>query len=159
MMTKSKVALTSAFILGAASAALAMDSGPPSIDLQKTCRDSSNALIVVTGNDAQDSFNTCMSDEQAARDQLTKDWASYPTLAKSKCLKPKEFPPGYVEWQSCLEMTRDVIKMGQDQATAAPADSHISGQSSGRRTDSKSRGECPVVQIAEDGSIKSVIAC
>ena len=157
MMTKPKIALTAAVILGAASAALAKDSGPPKIDIQKTCRESSSALLGLTDNPKQD-LDSCISDEQVAHEQITKDWANYPALAKSACIKPKEFLPGYVEWQSCLEMTRDVIKMRKDQAASAPADSHASGQSSGRRIGSKSR-ECPVVQTAEDGSIEWVINC
>jgi hypothetical protein len=157
MMTKLKIALTAVVILGAASAAVAKDSGPPNIDIQKTCRESSNALSGLTGNDNQD-FAVCIRDEQAAREQLATDWANYSTLAKSACLKPLEFLPGYVEWQSCLEMTRDVIKLRQDQAAAARTDSDANGQSPGRRTSSKSR-ECPVVQTAEDGSIEWVINC
>ena len=150
MITKLKIALTAAVILGAASAALAKDSGPPNIDIQKTCRESASALTDLTGN-GTDNFSACMSDEQTARDQLVKDWATYPALAKSQCVKPKEFLPGYVEWQSCIEMTRDVIKMRQDQAASAPASSSASRQSSGR--------ECPVVQTAEDGSVDWVINC
>jgi hypothetical protein len=157
MMTKSKIALTAAVILGAVSAAPAKDSGPPNIDIQLTCRESSNALSGLTGNDTQD-FDACISDEQAAHDQLTKNWADYPALAKAACLKPKEFLPGYVEWQSCIEMTRDVIKMRKDQAAAEPADSYGSGPSSGRRAGAKSR-ECPIVQTKEDGSIAWVINC
>jgi hypothetical protein len=157
MLTKPKIALTAAVILGAASAALAKDNGPPNIDIQKTCRESSSALSGLTGNDNQD-FDACINDEQAARDQLTKNWANYPALAKSACLKPNEFLPGYVEWQSCIEITRDVIKMRQEQAGSAPADSPASAQSSRRRTGSKSR-ECPVVKTAEDGSIEWVINC
>jgi len=140
-----------------ASAGLAKDSGPPNIDIQMTCRESSSALSALTGNGNQD-FDACINDEQAARDQRTKDWANYSAFAKSACIKPKEYLPGYVEWQSCIEMTRDVIKMRQDQAASAPADSHAGGQSSGRRTSSKSR-ECPVVKIADDGSIEWVINC
>jgi hypothetical protein len=83
-------------------------------------------LSGLTGKDNQD-FDACISDEQAARQQLTKDWTNYPALAKSACLKSQEFLPGYVEWQSCLEMTRDVIKLRHDQAAAAPADSHANG--------------------------------
>jgi hypothetical protein len=126
MITKMKIALTAAVILGAAPAAVAKDSGPPNIDIQKTCRENSNALSGLTGNGNQD-FDVCISDEQAARQQLTKDWTNYPALAKSACLKPQEFLPGYVEWQSCLEMTRDVIKLRRNQAAAAPADSHANG--------------------------------
>jgi hypothetical protein len=157
MMTRPKIALTAAIILCAASAALAKDSGPPSIDIQRTCRESSSALLGLTADPKQD-LDSCISDEQAARDQLTKDWANYSAFAKSACIKPNEYLPGYVEWQSCMEMTRDVVKMRQDQAAAAPADSHASSQSSGPRTGSKSR-ECPVVKTAEDGSIDWIINC
>jgi hypothetical protein len=157
LATTSSLALTAALIFGTASAALARDSGPPNVDIQKICRESSSALLGLTADPKQD-LDSCINDEQAARDQLTKDWTNYPALAKSACIKPNEYLPGYVEWQSCLEMTRDVIKMRQDQAASAAADSHASGQSSDRRTGSKSR-ECPVVQTAEDGSIDSVINC
>jgi hypothetical protein len=152
MMTKPKIALTAAVILGAASAALAKDSGPPNIDIQNTCRESSGALISVTGNNKQD-LDSCINDEQEARTTVTKAWANYPSLAKSKCINPKDYLPSYVEWLSCLEMTRDVIKMRQDKRLPDTT----SGQSSGSRTGSKSKGECPVVQFGEDGSIKSVI--
>jgi hypothetical protein len=150
MLSKSMIALTAAIVLGAPTASLAKDAGPPSIDIQKTCRESASALTDLTGN-GTDNFNSCMSDEQASRDQLVKDWATYPALAKSQCVKPKEFLPGYVEWQSCLEMTRDVIKMRKEQAASAPASSSASRQSSGR--------ECPIVQTAEDGSVDWVINC
>ena len=158
MLTKSKVALTAAIILGAASASLAKDSGPPNLDLQKTCRESANALAGLTGNDAQDTFKTCMNDEQTAREQLVKDWATYPALAKARCVQPKEFLPGYVEWQSCIEMTRDVIKLRKEQAVSTPASSDASDRSSRRRTGSET-GECPIVKIGEDGSIDWVINC
>ena len=154
-IAKSKIVLTAAIILGAMSAAAAKDSGPPTVDIQKTCRESSNVLSL-SGSDNQD-FDACMSDEQVARDQLVKDWANYPAAAKGQCIKPKEYLPGYVEWQACIDMTRDVIKMRHDQAAAAPL-SDASGQSSDRRTNSKSR-DCPVVQTAEDGSIQWVINC
>ena len=160
MLTKSKLVLATAviIILSAVSPSLAQNSGPPTIDIQKTCRESSSALVGLTGNSTQDAVSSCMSDEQAAHDQLVKDWATYPALAKTLCIQPKEYLPGYVEWQSCIEITTDVIKMRKDQAAAAPADSHGSGPSSGRRTGSKSR-ECPIVQTREDGSIDWVINC
>jgi hypothetical protein len=159
MLTNSKIAfVTAAIMLGAASASLAKDGGPPNIDIQKTCRESSSALLGLTGNDSQDTFSTCMDDEQTARKQLVKDWATYPALAKAQCIQPKEYLPGYVEWQSCLEMTRDVIKMRKEQAVSAPASSDASRRSSGRRTGSEA-GECPIVQTTEDGSIDWVVNC
>jgi hypothetical protein len=99
-----------------------------------------------------------MADEQMAREQLVKDWATYPALAKSRCTQTKEFLPGYVEWQTCIEMTRDVIKMRKEQAVSTPAGSNASRQSSSRPAGSKTR-ECPSVKIGEDGSIVSVVNC
>src|ERR1700688_3184071 len=91
MLTKSKLVLATAVItiLGAVSPSLAKDSGPPTIDIQKTCRESSSALIGLTGSDSQDTFSSCMNDEQTARDQLVKDWATYPAPAKTLCVQPK----------------------------------------------------------------------
>jgi hypothetical protein len=128
-IAKSKIVLTAAIILGAVTAAAAKDAGPPTVDIQKTCRESSNVLSL-SGSDNQD-FDACMNDEQVARDQLVKDWANYPAAAKGQCIKPKEYLPDYVEWQSCLDMTRDVMTMRQGGGTgSAPAGT--SGQSSGR---------------------------
>ena len=137
-IAKSKIVLTAAIILGAmsaaaakdsGSAAAARDSGPPTVDIQKTCRESSNVLSL-SGSDNQD-FDACMSDEQVARDQLVKDWANYPAAAKGQCIKPKEYLPDYVEWQSCLDMTRDVMTM-REGGGAGSAPAGTSGQSSGR---------------------------
>jgi hypothetical protein len=159
MLTKSKLALvTAAIVLGAASPSLAKDNGPPNIDIQKTCRESSSALTSLTGSDSQDSFSTCMNDEQTARDQLVKDWAGYPTPAKAQCVQPKEYLPGYVEWQSCLEMTRDVINLRKEQAVSAPASPDPSRQSYSRGVGSDAR-ECPIVHTTGDGSIDWVVNC
>ena len=176
MSTKSKIALTAAIILGAVlgaasasvakSASVKKDSGPPTIDIQTTCRESATALTGLIGNDDHDNYSTCMSDEQMARDRLVKDWATYPALAKTFCIQPKEYLPGYVEWQSCIEMTQDVINMRKQRAASTtagsnaskPAGSNASRKSSSRRAGSGSK-ECPIVQTAADGSIDWVINC
>jgi hypothetical protein len=159
MLTNSKIALVAAAtILGTTFSSLAKDSGPPNIDIQKTCRESSSALSGLTGNDTQDSVGTCMNDEQTAREQLVKNWATYPALAKAQCVQPMEYLPGYVEWQACLEMTRDVLNLRKQQAVPAAHSSGASRQSSSRGADSEAR-ECPIVQTAEDGSIDWVINC
>ena len=93
MMTKPKIALTAAVILGAASAAPAKDSGPPNIDIQKTCRESSNALSDLTGDNDNQDFDACINDEQAARDQLTKDWANYSPFASRRASSQRSTYP------------------------------------------------------------------
>jgi hypothetical protein len=158
MLTRSKIALaTAAIVLGATLPSMAKDSGPPSIDIQRTCRESSTALVDLTGNGSQDAFSTCMNDEQTAREQLVKNWATYPALAKAQCVQPTEYLPGYVEWQACLEMTRDVINLRKQEAASTAASSYAS-QSPGRGKRSEAR-ECPVVKTTEDGSIDWVLNC
>jgi len=159
MLTKWKVALATAIIiLSAISPSVAKDSGPPSIDIEKTCRQSSSALTDLTGTDNKDTLSTCMNDEQTAREQLVKNWATYPTLAKAQCVQPKEYLPGYVEWQACLDMTRDVINLRKEQAAPQTTGSGSGRQSSSRGAGSEVR-ECPIVQTAEDGSIAWVVNC
>jgi hypothetical protein len=139
MLTRSKITqsktagstlvLTAAIILGAVLAAAAKDDGPPTVDIQKTCRESANVLSGLKGTDNQD-FDACMSDEQLARDGLVKNWANYPAAAKAQCVKPKEYLPDYVEWQSCLDMTREVMTMRQGGSPSTPASTN--SQSPGR---------------------------
>jgi hypothetical protein len=45
----------------------------------------------------------CLIGEQAARDQIVKDWANYSAIAKARCVHPNEYLPGYVQRQACLE--------------------------------------------------------
>lgn len=159
MPAKSTISLaTAAIVFAATLPSVAKKSGPPNIDLQRTCRESSTALADITGNGGQDNFSTCMNDEKTARDELVKNWATYPALAKAQCVQPMEYLPGYVEWQACLEMTRDVINLRKQQAAAPAASSYASGKSSDRGTSSQAR-ECPIVQTKEDGSIDWVINC
>ena len=91
MLTTSKTAVAAAVIvLGAASASLAQGrGGPPTINIQKTCNENIVALQSLLGNDIQQTAEICLSDEQMARDQIVKDWASYPALAKPRCVQPR----------------------------------------------------------------------
>jgi hypothetical protein len=111
MFPKTKIALSAAVILGTASAALA--GGVPSIDIEKMCRASEAALF--GPDNSASTFHVCMSDEQAAREQLVKDWANLPPTHKAHCVLPAEYLPSYVEWLTCLEMEGDVTKIRGEQ--------------------------------------------
>ena len=156
MLTKSKIALGVAIILGAASASPAKDSGPPKIDIQKTCRENVGALGIF--GTSEDDFKTCMNDEETAHEQLIKDWATYPPLAKTRCVLTKEYLPGYVEWQACIEMTRDVLQLRKQQSAPVTEGSNTRGKPSSRRAGSESK-ECPIVKTEDDGSIAWIINC
>jgi hypothetical protein len=141
MITKSKFFVGAIVILAATSTAVAKDGGLPKLDIEAACHASERAVaaIITASNDM---FSSCMSDEKEARDQLDKNWATYPAVDKARCIQPKEYMPGYVEWLTCIEMDRDVKAMRKEQP----------GPTS-------SADKCPVVRYLEDGTIVSVKAC
>ena len=165
MLAKASAILVSVVVLGSASTSLARNgSGPPTIDIQKTCRENVTALSTGLGGEINQDVSVCLMDEQAARDQMVKDWATYAAIAKERCVQPKEYLPGYVEWHTCLELTRDVLKMRKENTSSTKESASSTSGSSARRRASGRRngavtGECPVVKYTEDGSIDYIINC
>jgi len=166
MLAKATAILVLGIVLGSASTSLARNgSGPPTIDIQKTCRENVNALSTGLGGQIAQDMSVCVMDEQAARNQMVKDWATYPAIAKERCVLPTQYLPSYVEWHTCLELTRDVLKLRKENAsgTSASNASGTSGSSASRRTSRRRggavTGECPVVKYTGDGSIDYVINC
>jgi hypothetical protein len=141
MFTNSKAILSAAIVLAAASTASAKDIGLPNLDIEGACHASEKAVAAIFSL-TFDIFKSCMNDEEEAREQLKKDWASFPAPNKAKCIQPKEYLPSYVEWFTCLEMTRDVRAMRKGQPEIATT-----------------VDRCPVVRFREDGTIVSVNAC
>jgi hypothetical protein len=109
MTTKATTALSAVIFLGVACAASAEPL--PSIDVQKMCR----ASEAVSFADNTQTFDVCMSDEQAARERLVQDWANVPARDKVRCVLPTEYLPSYTEWLTCLEMERELRKIRRTQ--------------------------------------------
>jgi len=83
----------------------------PSVDIEHTCHMA-----------ARNDFDICLSSEQAAREQTSKDWANFSAADKQQCLQPRVYLPSYVEWQTCLQMERDVRTLrGNSPAPSATA--------------------------------------
>ena len=141
MFTTSKIIISAAIVLAAASTALAKDGGLPNLNTEQGCRASEKAMAAATGT-TSDTLGSCTSDENDARKQLEKNWATYPASDKARCIQPSEYTPGYVEWLTCLEMERDVKAMRKGQPSI-----------------SSSVDKCPAVRYLQDGTIVSVNAC
>jgi len=144
----SKIALAAVLFLGALSSSLAQGPGLPNLDLHRLCAQNDAAVRAILSDVSQDSVSNCVADEQGARDEILKAWSTFSALDKSRCVRPKEFQPGYVEWLTCLQMARDVTKTRKESASAPTASSA-----------GEVRGRCPYVKLAADGSITSVVAC
>ena len=52
--------------------------------------------------------DSCLKQEQEARQQIINKWTTYPPVDKQKCIITTGYNPSYVEWITCLEMYRDV---------------------------------------------------
>jgi hypothetical protein len=58
-----------------------------------------------------------MTDEQKARDQLTKEWEGYASALRSRCTGETMSIAGiqsYVELLTCLQVTRDAGKLPKE---------------------------------------------
>jgi hypothetical protein len=80
-------------------------------------------------------MDTCVADERAAREQLLKSWATYPAGVKAACVQPQEYLPGYVEWQTCIEMTQSVLELRNRQEAAPGTTGSGASRQSSRRAD------------------------
>ena len=86
--------------------------GLPNVDIQKSCRESSDALF---GSATTASvYNSCMEDEKAAGEKLAKDWSTFPAGDKARCVHPTAFLPSYVEWLTCIEGESTLRRIRKD---------------------------------------------
>jgi hypothetical protein len=92
--------------------------GVPTLKIEPSCK-AAGMENIGTGR----TVDSCLNDEHAARDDLTKVWASFSAADKTHCLSMVSTggSPSYVELLSCLEMSRDAKLVAQGQAPAMPA--------------------------------------
>jgi hypothetical protein len=93
--------------------------GLPSIDLQKLCHSSERTMGGLSG-DTMKTFDACMSDEPEAREQLLKDWVTYPSSDKALCMRATDYLPSYVEWITCAEMAKDLRRIRKETPAPGP---------------------------------------
>jgi hypothetical protein len=139
MTDRLRIAISVVAVLALASTAVAKDGGLPKLNVEYACHASEQAVAAVVSV-TTDIYKSCLDDENDARNQLDKAWAKFLASDKARCINPKEFLPSYVEWLTCLEMTRDVKQMRKGRPAPTSSDAH----------------ECPVVRFLEDGTITSV---
>src|SRR6266850_1074733 len=91
----------------------------PVLKVEPSCR-AAGSVAMSTGR----TMESCMNDENAARDELGTAWAKFSADDKSHCLSMVSTGggPSYVELLSCLEMSRDakLIAQGRSVNEAPP---------------------------------------
>ena len=99
-----------AFALGSNLVMVAAD--VPKLNIEPSCK-----AAGIEGMALGRTTQSCINDENTARDQLVKDWSTYSGDDKSHCLSMVSTggSPSYVELLSCLEMSRDAKKIAEGQ--------------------------------------------
>jgi len=90
----------------------------PTMDARKGCQASQEAVGSIFGNDAF-GVDSCLRQEQEARQQIINKWTTYPPVDKQKCIITTGYNPSYVEWITCLEMYRDVRMLRNEKSVGA----------------------------------------
>jgi hypothetical protein len=89
----------------------------PSWDLTQSCRAAGSVAYSQTPSER---MTRCLASEQRTREEITKNWSTFPAADRIGCVKSLTFSPTYTELLTCLEM-RLQIKNSRD---AKPADTN-----------------------------------
>jgi hypothetical protein len=90
--------------------------GVPSWDVTASCRGAASALY--SGQETDEKLKGCLASEQRTREELNKNWLTFPADDRISCVKSLTFAPTYTELLTCLEMRLHVKNLRD----AKPAD-------------------------------------
>jgi hypothetical protein len=80
-------------------AAVVSTSSIPSLDISAGCKPASPM------EDQDINYKSCMEDEEATKQKLTKEWGTYPVAARHECVSDRSsLVDSYVELLTCIEM-------------------------------------------------------
>jgi hypothetical protein len=85
---------------------VALATSVPTMDLPSICRSEQSGVSV---DEQAQVYQSCMRDEQAAREELKKQWMKFPAAARATCAELGHDIQSYVEVLTCIE-----IKMGSN---------------------------------------------
>jgi hypothetical protein len=101
--------------------------GVPDMDMEPSCKAAETAATILGRTGAN-----CRSDEKSAKETVGREWQSFSAADRNHCrsLVNMGGPPSYVEFLSCLEMSRDARQIAQNrgrQGTNQPQSSETTG--------------------------------
>src|SRR5262245_46852763 len=83
----------------------AVADGVPNWDLTASCRAAASAGYAQTPSER---VTSCLASEQRTREELIKNWSTFPAADRVGCVKSLTFSPTYTELVTCLEMRSHV---------------------------------------------------
>jgi hypothetical protein len=83
----------------------------PKLNFTPSCRASADGILGV-----KQDIDSCIQSENAARDELAKQWSSFPAADRASCTHLVTMAGGgtYTELITCLEMKREAAKLPKD---------------------------------------------
>jgi hypothetical protein len=96
-------------LIGAATASLlAVADIVPQLNVAPGCKAAVTVNKAIDMSESQ-SYDNCMRDENSARSELQKNWASYPSVVRERCTaETKEGgDASYVELLTCVQIAQD----------------------------------------------------
>ena len=106
------IIVSSLMLIGTACRVFADD--VPTLNVQTVCRGIAQQSASPAEKGAPDlSLDRCIKSEQAVREQLVKEWATFAPADKASCTRSDRAggEPSYTDLLTCLEMARDVRKL------------------------------------------------
>jgi hypothetical protein len=99
--------LFSAIIVGGHLTVAVMDK-IPDVTFEQLCKDAASGNIGIN-----DSFDVCVKDEIAARDELARKWSEFEVADRTKCVRmsTSERIASYIELLTCLESAKYAKKL------------------------------------------------
>ena len=116
MSRRLMIAIAISSTLGVWYQSAAVADSVPRWDVSASCRGAAQAGYQ---QDTKENLQRCLDTEQRTRDQLSKNWSTFPAADRIECVKAQTFEPTYTELATCLEMKRD-IQNGAKPADAVP---------------------------------------
>jgi hypothetical protein len=89
----------------------------PRFNLDPVCRGiaQQGGLDLEPNKSVRQDFNSCVKSEMAIRDHLVEQWSTFKASDKSNCIGETNAGgmPSYTDLLTCLQMARDVNKIGK----------------------------------------------
>jgi hypothetical protein len=86
--------------------AQARTEGVPRLAVERSC----HAAETYGLTDPEQTYKSCMLDENEAKGTLEKNWSSYKPATRRDCITAGAHPsPSYVELLTCIEMTEEIL--------------------------------------------------
>jgi len=95
------LALAISLLMLSALAPVRAADAPPRFDIRRNCQ-----LEISGGAGIGETLESCIRDEQQARDELAGQWSAFTPADRTSCIRETSIDgtPSYVELQTCLEM-------------------------------------------------------